>query len=47
MNDKSFLVRGAAVWALQQIGDQKILLKTKKRHLNFEKEGTVIDEWGT
>ena len=47
MNDKSFLVRGAAVWALQQIGDQKTLLKTKKRHLNFEKEGTVIDEWGT
>ena len=24
MNDKSFLVRGAAVWALQQIGDQNI-----------------------
>ena len=47
MNDKSSLVRGAAVWALQQIGDQKILLKTKKLHLNFEKEGTVIDEWGT
>jgi len=47
MNDKSFLVRGAAVWALQQIGDQKILLKTKKLHLNFEKEGIVIDEWGT
>jgi 3-methyladenine DNA glycosylase AlkD len=47
MNDKSFLVRGAAVWALQQIGDQKILFKTKKRHLVFEKEESVIDEWGS
>jgi hypothetical protein len=41
------LVRGAAVWALKQIGDQKLLMKTKKHHLEFENEGSVIDEWGT
>lgn len=47
MNDKSSLVRGAAVWAVQQIGNKKILLKTKIQHLNFEKETSVIDEWYT
>ena len=47
MNDKSSLVRGAAVWAVQQIGNKEILLKTKMQHLNFEKETSVIDEWYT
>ena len=47
MNDKSSLVRGAAVWAVQQIGNKEILLKTKIQHLNFEKETSVIDEWYT
>ena len=47
MNDKSSLVRGAAVWAVQQIGNKQILLKTKIQHLNFEKEKSVIDEWYT
>ena len=47
MNDKSSLVRGAAVWAVQQIGNKQILLKTKIQHLNFEKETSVIDEWYT
>ncbi len=45
MNDKSALVRGAAVWAVQQIANKQILLKTKIQHLNFEKERSVIDEW--
>ena len=45
MNDKSSLVRGAAVCAVQQIGNKEILLKTKIQHLNFEKETSVIDEW--
>ncbi len=47
MNDNSSLVRGAAVWAVQQIGNKKILLKTKIQHLNFEKEKSVKDEWYT
>ena len=47
MNDKSSLVRGAAVWAVQRIGNKQILLKTKIQHLNFEKERSVIDEWYT
>ena len=47
MNDKSSLVRGAAVWAIQRIGNKQILLKTKIQHLNFEKETSVIDEWYT
>ena len=47
MNDKSSLVRGAAVWAVQQIGNKQILLKTKIQHLYFEKERSVIDEWYT
>jgi len=45
LNDNSSLVRGAAVWAIQQIGNHQTLLKTKKDHLNFEKEKSVIDEW--
>ena len=44
-NDNSSLVRGAAVWAIQQIGNQEILSKTKMEHLMFEKEMSVIDEW--
>ena len=47
MNDKSSLVRGAAVWAVQQIANKQILLKTKIQHLNIEKETSVIDEWYT
>ena len=46
-NDNSSLVRGAAVWAIQQVGSQQTLLKTKRKHLNFEKERSVIDEWYT
>jgi len=46
-NDASSLVRGAAVWAIQQIGNHQTLLETKKNHLNFEKERSVIDEWYT
>ncbi len=45
MNDKSSLVRGAAVWAVQQLENSERLLRTKTQHLNYEKDRSVIDEW--
>ncbi len=45
IKDQSFLVRGAAIWALQQL-DNKINLKNiKRKHLRFEKNKDVLAEW--
>ncbi len=45
IKDKSFLVRGAAIWALQQLDNQNNLKSIKKRHLSFEKNSSVVAEW--
>ena len=45
VKDQSFLVRGAAVWALQQLDNRKNLTNIKKRHLSFEKNNDVLAEW--
>ena len=44
-NDHSFLVRGAAVWALQQLDNKESLRVVKKKHLSFEKNNDVLTEW--
>ena len=43
--DQSSLVRGAAIWALQQLDNKKNLKRTKRRHLSFEKNKDVLTEW--
>ena len=45
MNDKSFIVRGAAVWAFQQLSDKELYKHIKVKHLNIEKDTSVIQEW--
>ena len=45
IKDQSFLVRGAAIWALQQLDNKKNLNNIKKRHLSFEKNKEVLAEW--
>ena len=45
IKDKSFLVRGAAVWALQQLDNKKNLKNIKIKHLSFEKNKDVLSEW--
>ena len=45
IKDKSFLVRGAAIWALQQLDNKKNLTSIKKRHLSFEQNNDVLAEW--
>ena len=45
IKDKSFLVRGAAVWALQQLDYKNSLKRIKKQHLTFEKNDEVLAEW--
>ena len=44
-NDHSFLVRGAAVWALQQLDNKDNLKVVKKKHLSLEKNNDVLTEW--
>jgi len=44
-NDGSELVRGAAVWALQQLENKNNILKTKTRHIDKELSRYVINEW--
>ena len=43
--DQSFLVRGAAIWALQQLDNKNNLRSIKKQHLSFEKNNDVLAEW--
>ena len=43
--DKSPIVRGAAIWALNQIIDGEELKKIKKISLSKEKNQDVIKEW--
>ena len=45
IKDPSFLVRGAAIWALQQLDNKNNLTSIKKRHLSFEKNNDVLAEW--
>ena len=45
IKDQSFLVRGAAIWALQQLDNKNNLKNVKRRHLSFEKKKDVIAEW--
>ena len=45
MDDKSFIVRGAAVWAFQQLSDKELYKHIKVKHLNIEKDTSVIQEW--
>ena len=45
IKDQSFLVRGAAIWALQQLDNKKNLTILKKWHLSFEKNNDVLAEW--
>ena len=43
--DDSPLVRGAAVWALNQLVDGEELKKTKIKMLSIEKNEAVRKEW--
>jgi epoxyqueuosine reductase len=45
LNDQSELVRGAAVWAIQQLGSKNNLDKIKSKHLSIELNNSVIEEW--
>ena len=45
MEDKSFIVRGAAVWAFQQLSDKELYESIKARHLKIENDASVIQEW--
>jgi len=45
MDDKSSIVRGAAVWAFQQLSDKELYKHIKVKHLNIEKDTSVIKEW--
>ena len=38
-------MRGAAVWALQQLDNKDNLKVVKKKHLSFEKNKDVLTEW--
>ena len=45
IKDQSFLVRGAAIWALQQLDNKNNLKNIKRLHLSFEKKKDVLAEW--
>jgi epoxyqueuosine reductase len=45
MDDKSSIVRGAAVWAFQQLSDKELYKHIKVKHLNIENDTSVIQEW--
>ena len=45
LKDTSFLVRGAAIWALQQLDNKNNLTSIKKQHLSIEKNNDVLVEW--
>ena len=45
LKDTSFLVRGAAIWALQQLDNKSNLTSIKKQHLSIEKNNDVLVEW--
>ena len=38
-------MRGAAVWALQQLDNKDNLKVVKKKHLSFEINNDVLTEW--
>ena len=43
--DESELVRGSAIWALQQLDSKRNLENTKAKHLFVETSNSVIKEW--
>ena len=45
LNDKSSLVRGAAVWAFQELARDVIINRVKDEHLRVEKDNIVLREW--
>ena len=45
LNDKSPLVRGAAVWAIQELAEEDIINRIKGEHLRVEKDNIVLREW--
>ena len=45
LNDKSTLVRGAAVWAFQELDRDGIINRIKGEHLRVEKDNIVLREW--
>lgn len=45
LNDKSTLVRGAAVWAFQELARDGIINRIKDEHLRVEKDNIVLKEW--
>ena len=45
LNDKSTLVRGAAVWAFQELARDGIINRIKGEHLRVEKDNIVLREW--
>ena len=45
LNDKSSLVRGAAVWAFQELARDGIINRIKDEHLRVEKDNIVLREW--
>ena len=45
LNDKSSLVRGAAVWAFQELARDSIINRIKVEHLRVEKHNIVLREW--
>jgi epoxyqueuosine reductase len=45
INDKSSLVRGAAIWAIRRLLNNSELKKIKENSLSKEKDLSVISEW--
>ena len=45
MEDNSSIVRASAVWAFQQLSDKKLSQYVKSKHLNIEKDNSVLEEW--
>jgi hypothetical protein len=45
MEDNSSIVRASAVWAFQQLSNKKLSQYVKSKHLNIEKDYSVLEEW--
>ena len=45
LNDQSALVRGAAVWAFNELAEDSVILETKDMHLKIETNDLVLREW--
>ena len=45
LKDKSSLVRGSAVWAIQELGHRDFLQGLKSKHYELENDPLVLKEW--